>query len=43
MGPFQAAFKTTDLIDAGITHILDVTCKYYTPRKQYFKYFNLQI
>lgn len=43
MGPFQAAFKTQDLIDAGITHILNVTCKSYTLRSKYFKYFNLQI
>jgi hypothetical protein len=43
MGPFQAAFKTQDLIDAGITHILNVTCKAYTLRSKYFKYFNLQI
>ena len=43
MGPFQAAFKTQDLIDAGITHILNVTCKAYTLRTKHFKYYNLQI
>ena len=43
MGPFQAAFKTQDLIDSGITHILNVTCKAYTLRTKHFKYYNLQI
>jgi len=43
MGPFQAAFKTKELIDLGITHILDVSCKAYTPRDQYFKYLSLPI
>lgn len=41
MGPFQSAFKTQDLIDAGITHILNVTCKAYTQRVKYFKYLNI--
>lgn len=43
MGPFQAAFKTQELIDSGITHILNVTCKSYTLRNKFFKYYNLQI
>ena len=43
MGPFQAAFKTQDLIDAGITHILNVTCKAYSLRSKYFKYLSIQI
>ena len=43
MGPFQAAFKTKELIDLNITHILDVSCKAYTPRAQYFKYLHLPI
>ena len=43
MGNFQAGFKTKDLIDAGITHILNVTCKSYTLRSKYFKYYNLQL
>ena len=43
MGPFQAAFKTQDLINAGITHILNVTCQSYTMRNKYFKYFTLDI
>ena len=43
IGPFQSAFKTADLIDNGITHILNVTCKAYTPRKKYFKYMDIQI
>lgn len=43
MGPFQSAFKTQELIDLGITHILNVTCKAYTPRSKLFQYYNLQI
>ena len=43
MGPFQSAFKTQELIDLGITHILNVTCKAYTPRSKFFQYYNLQI
>jgi protein-tyrosine phosphatase len=43
MGPFQSAFKTQELIDLGITHILNVTCKAYTPRSKFFQYHNLQI
>jgi len=43
MGPFQAAFKTKELIEAGVTHILNVTCKAYTLRNKYFKYLNLPI
>ena len=43
MGPFQSAFKTGELIECGITHILNVTCKAYTPRSKYFKYLDIQI
>jgi len=43
MGPFQSGFKTKDLIDMGITHILDVSCKSYTTREQFFKYLHLPI
>ena len=43
MGPFQAAFKTKELIEAGVTHILNVKCKAYTLRNKYFKYLNLPI
>ena len=43
MGPFQAAFKTGELIQHGVTHILNVTCKAYTKREKYFKYLDLQI
>ena len=41
MGPFQSAFKTGELIEAGVTHILNVTCKAYTKRDRYFKYLDL--
>ena len=41
MGPFQSAFMTGDLIDAGVTHILNVTCKAYTKREKFFKYLDL--
>ena len=43
MGPFQSAFKTGELIEAGITHILNVTCKAYTKRDRYFKYLDLHL
>lgn len=43
MGPFQAAFKTKDLIDLGVTHILNATCKEYTQRSKYFTYMNVQL
>ena len=41
MGPFQSAFKTGELIESGVTHILNVTCKAYTKRDKYFKYLDL--
>ena len=43
MGPMQCAYKTRELIDAGVTHILNVTCKAYTKRDRYFKYLDLQL
>ena len=43
MGPMQAGYKTGDLIAAGVTHVLNVTCKAYTRREKYFKYLNLEI
>ena len=43
MGPFQSGFKTRDLIEAGVTHILNATCKAYTPRTKYFKYLDIQL
>ena len=43
MGPYQASFKTGDLINEGVTHILNVSCKAYTQRTKYFKYLNLEL
>ena len=43
MGPFQAGFKTGELIETGVTHILNVSCKSYSKRDKYFKYLDLQI
>ena len=43
MGPFQSAFKTKELIDMGVTHILDCSCSEYMKRRKYFKYLSLQI
>ena len=43
MGPFQSAFKTKDLIEKGVTHILNVSCKEYTKRQKYFKYLDVQV
>ena len=42
MGPFQSAFKTKDLIENGVTHILNATNKEYSKRK-YFKYLDIPI
>ena len=41
MGPFQSSFKTKDLIEKGVTHILNVSCKEYTKRQKYFKYLDI--
>ena len=43
MGPYQSAFKTQDLIDKGVTHILNVSCKEYTKRSKYFKYLDVNV
>lgn len=43
IGPFQAGFKTGELIDNGITHILNVTNKSYTERTEFFKYLDIAI
>ena len=43
MGPFQSAFKTADLIEKGVTHILNVSCKEYTKRTKYFKYQDINV
>mmetsp|Transcript_29846 Transcript_29846/g.21600 ORF Transcript_29846/g.21600 Transcript_29846/m.21600 type:complete len:148 (-) Transcript_29846:131-574(-) len=43
MGPFQSGFKTKELIDLGVTHILNVTNKAYTKRTKYFKYLDIAI
>ena len=43
MGPFQAAFKTKELIEKGVTHILNASCKEYTKRSKYFKYLDIPV
>ena len=43
MGPFQSGFKTGELIENGITHILNVTNMHYTKRSQYFRYLDVAI
>lgn len=43
MGPLEAAFKTKDLIDAKVTHILNCSCHEYTKRSKFFKYLNIEI
>lgn len=43
MGPYQAAFKTQDLIEKGVTHILNASTKEYTKRSKYFKYIDVQV
>lgn len=41
MGPYQAGFKTKNLLETGVTHILDVTCREYMKRRKYFKYLDI--
>ena len=43
MGPYQAAFKTKQLIEMGVTHIVNATCREYTKREKHFKYLDIQI
>ena len=43
MGPFQTAFKTKELIDKGVTHILNASCREYTKRSKYFKYLDIPL
>lgn len=43
MGPYQAAFKTKQLLELGVTHILNATCREYTKRPKYFKYLDVHI
>jgi len=43
MGPYQAAFKTQELIEKGVTHILNASCKEYTKRQKYFKYLDIAV
>ena len=43
MGPYQAAFKTKQLLELGVTHVLNATCREYTKRPKYFKYLDVQI
>ena len=43
MGPYQSAFKTQDLIEKGVTHILNASCKEYTKRSKYFKYLDVAV
>ena len=42
-GDFVSGLKTKYLLEAGITHILNVTSKEYTKRKQYFEYLNIDL
>ena len=43
MGPYQAGFKTKNLIDMGVSHVLNSTCREYMKRRKYFKYLDIQI
>ena len=43
MGPYQSGFKTKQLIEMGVTHILNVTTREYMKRRKYFKYLDIQI
>ena len=43
MGPYQSAFKTKQLIEMGVSHIVNATCREYTKRNKYFKYLDIHI
>lgn len=43
MGPIHHAYKTKELIAAGVTHILNVSSMYYTKRNKYFKYLDIEL
>jgi len=40
MGPYQSSFKTKELLENGVTHILNLSTKEYTKRK-YFTYLDI--
>jgi hypothetical protein len=42
-GNFVSGLKAKHLLDLGITHILNVTCKEYTKRNKYFKFCNIDL
>lgn len=42
LGPLPAAFNTRELLQIGITHILNVSSEAYTKRK-YFEYLNIDV
>ncbi|CAI2379067.1 unnamed protein product [Moneuplotes crassus] len=42
MGPFQAAFKTRELLENNVTHILNLSTREFTKRK-FFKYLDINI
>ena len=42
MGPFQSAFKTKELLENNVTHILNLSTKEFTKRR-YFKYLDINI
>ena len=43
MGPYQSAFKTKQLLEMGVTHVLNLTCREYTKRDKYFTYLDVMI
>lgn len=43
MGNFITGLKSKYLLDLGITHVLNVTCKEYTKKTKYFTYENIDL
>jgi protein-tyrosine phosphatase len=43
MGPYQSAFKTKQLLEMGVTHVLNLTCREFTKRDKYFTYLDVMI
>ena len=42
-GGFASGLKVKSLLETGITHVLNITCKEYTRRRQYFEYLDIDL
>ena len=42
-GGFASGLKVKSLLETGITHVLNITCKEYTKREHYFEYLTVDL